>query len=117
MQQRKDPLTGEYFTPSRNNQLFASRKNQIRFNNNKANAKRKCKSQVDRVLDNNRTILQRLLAGSKEVKRSKDYLSGAGFNFGCFSHNRNIDGIIWICIYEYAYLKTPNNEYRIIKHS
>ena len=114
--QRKDPLTGELFTPSRNNQLFASRKNQIRFNNNKANTKRRSKAVVDNILDGNRSILQRLLSDKKEVKFSKDYLLGAGFNFGCLSHNRNIDGIIWTCIYEYGYIKTQNNEYRIIKH-
>lgn len=115
--QRKDPLTGELFSPTRNNQLFATRKNQIRFNNNKANQKRQQKSIIDKILDNNRNILIRLLSSKKEIKLSKDYLLGAGFNFGCISHNRNIEGTIWTCIYEYGYLKTSTNEYRIIKHS
>jgi hypothetical protein len=36
-----DPLTGELFTPERKNQIFATRENQIKFNNKKNSLKKK----------------------------------------------------------------------------
>ena len=72
----------------RNNQRFASRENQIRYNNIKAQEKRNIKSQVDRVLDKNRTNLHKLLDGKTEITKSHDFLLGAGFGFGYFSFYR-----------------------------
>ncbi|MCK5138017.1 MAG: hypothetical protein KAR19_19695 [Bacteroidales bacterium] len=50
MEKAKDLLTDEEFVKRRNNQRFASRQNQIRYNNMKAQEKRNIKSQVDRIL-------------------------------------------------------------------
>jgi hypothetical protein len=38
---KADPLTGELFTPERKNQKFATRENQIKYNNGKAALKNK----------------------------------------------------------------------------
>ena len=43
-----DPLTNEPFIKRRNNQKFATRRNQIRFNNIKAKKKKGCESIRDK---------------------------------------------------------------------
>ena len=63
MVQAKDPLTGELFYKARNNQKFANRQNQIRFNNNIAQKKRDAKLPFDRILDKNRLKKQRFFTG------------------------------------------------------
>ena len=44
-----DPLTGEEFVPKRSNQKFASRENQIRYNNLKAKEIRQAKSKTRKI--------------------------------------------------------------------
>lgn len=113
--QREDPLTGEQFVPRRMNQRFASRSNQVKFNNLKAARKRKAKARHDRVLDKNRNILQRLLGDKKEVVLSKDYLLGAGFNFRMQTHSLTSGQKVFVCIYDYAYTRLENNQYKIVR--
>lgn len=79
--QGKDPLTGEAFLKRRNNQKFATRKNQIRYNNLIAQKKRNTKGPTEKILDRNRLILNWILNGQKEIVKSKDFLLGAGFQF------------------------------------
>ena len=110
-----DPLTGETFFKKRSNQVFANRSNQIRYNNRKAYEKRKAKSPLDKILDNNRRILKTILGSSDEIVKSRDFLLGAGFNFGCSTHSVKIDGYKWICVYDYAYLPMDNETFKIIK--
>ncbi len=112
-----DPLTQESFIPERTNQRFASRKNQIKYNNLKAKEKRLVKSEVDVILDKNRTILRTVLNGNKEIILTRDYLLGAGFHFGCFTHSKIIKEKEYRCIYEYAYSPINNENYDIIKHA
>lgn len=115
--EQNDPLTGEKFTPRRTNQKFASRENQVRHNNLKAAEKRKAKSVVDKILDNNRSILKKVLAKNTEIVRSKEYLLGAGFHFGCVTHTIRRDTLQWTCVYEYAFMSIGNNSFKIIKHA
>ncbi|WP_103866723.1 hypothetical protein [Aquimarina sp. I32.4] len=111
-----DPLTQETFTKKRSNQKFATRENQIEFNNLKARRKRQAKAHLDRILDKNRSIMGFLLGDQKEVTRSHDFLLGAGFNFGCNTHTiLDHQGIKWSCIYEYAYCRTEDEKFKIIK--
>lgn len=114
MQEAKDPLTGEVFIKQCNNQVFANRKNQIRFNNLKAQEKRKATSQINRMLDNNRAILKRILNGEKETVKSLDYLLGAGFHFGVNTHTIKKGEKKWSCIYDYAYLLQAEKQFKII---
>ncbi len=102
MEEIQDLLTGELFTPSRSDQKFANRQNQIRYNNLKARQKRRAKAEIDRTLDTNRTILKKLLGTKKEVIKSRDFLLGAGFHFGISTHKIEKDNKLWSCIYEYA---------------
>ena len=115
MENARDLLTDEEFVKRRNNQRFASRQNQIRYNNIKAQEKRNIKSYVDRPLDKNRTILQKLLEGKTEVTKSKDFLLGAGFNFNYFSFVKNLVGSEYTGIYEFGIAKQQNDQYHIIR--
>ena len=112
-----DPLTQESFIPERTNQRFASRKNQIKYNNLKAKGKRLAKAEVDIILDKNRTILRAILNGNKEIIKSRDFLLGAGFHFGCNTHSKIIKNKEYRCIYEYAYTPLNNQDYDIIKYA
>lgn len=115
METAKDPLTGESFFKQRNNQVFANRQNQIKFNNLKALSKRKSIASISRIIDNNRTILKTILTDKTEIIKSLDFLLGAGFNFGCSTHSIKRDDKKWICIYDYAYTLIYENTFKIIK--
>lgn len=110
-----DPLTGEVFNKRRNNQVFANRQNQIRYNNLKAYEKRNAKAQIDKILEINRQVLKVTLGSNAEIIKSLDYLQGAGLHFGCNTHSINRDGVKWICIYDYAYSLIDTNIFKIIK--
>ena len=99
---RKDPLTDEIFSPKRSNQRFATRKNQIDYNNIKARNKRQKKAPLDKVLDKNRNILANILLEKNALKKSKEFLLGAGFNFKVFNRSIRSNGKNYQCIYEYG---------------
>jgi hypothetical protein len=115
MENAKDLLTQEEFTKHRSNQKFVSSKNRIRFNNLKARQKRLMKSFVDRNLDQNRTILSRIIGDKPEIIISRDYLLGAGFHFAYYSYNEEVNGVTYSGIYEYRIAKTSDGRYKIIK--
>ncbi|RCT54583.1 hypothetical protein [Winogradskyella sp. KYW1333] len=110
-----DPLTGEEFVPKRSNQKFASRENQIRYNNLKAKEIRQAKSKTRKILDTNRRVLQIVLGPHNEITRSYDYLLGAGLNFGFNTHTMKMQGVTWTCIDDYAYTRIDANTFKIIK--
>lgn len=68
-----------------------------------------------RVLDKNRQVLKLTLVPNEEIIKSKDYLEGAGLNFGYNTHSIIKNGIKWICIYDYAYTLIDSNNFKIIK--
>lgn len=113
--QQKDPLTGEMFTPKRTNQIFATKLNQIRFNNQKAYTKRKLVSPYNSLLETNRKIIIRILNEDKTRIVSRDYLLGAGYNMGCFVYMRNFEGKEYFGVYEYGITKLENGRYELIK--
>ena len=115
MEKARDLLTDEEFIKRRNNQRFASRQNQIRYNNIKAQEKRNIKSGVDRALDKNRTIIKKLLDGKTETTISKDFLLGAGFSFGYFSFYKDVEGTAYFGIYEFGIARRENDQYHIIQ--
>ncbi len=114
MEKAKDPLTGEEFNKKRSNQKFASRTNQIKFNNMKAYNKRKAKSIPNKILDRSRDVLKNALGDNDSVERSYDFLLGAGLHFGYYTHQINKDDLKWICVYDYAYALIDHNLFRII---
>jgi hypothetical protein len=111
-----DPLTKEHFTPKRSNQKFANRENQIKYNNQLAKLKRKEKAYVHSVLHTNWKILKELLGRQEEVVKSKDYMLGAGYTFGCHTHIREVKSIKWNMVYNYGYTTTnTRNNFKIKK--
>lgn len=111
----KDPLTGETFTKKRSNQVFANRENQIKYNNIKAAKERQAKARTRKILDTNRTVLQKVLGSNNEIVKSLDYLLGAGLHFGFSTHTMKIEGLNWICVDDYAYTAINTNTFKIIK--
>jgi hypothetical protein len=113
--ERIDPLTKQRFTPVRANQKFANRINQIRYNNLKALRKRRAKSKFDKVLDRNRTIMEKLLNGEDAIIKSRDWLEALDFSFDTFTHVRKFkDTTIGYC-YEFGIRRIEQNMYEIIR--
>jgi hypothetical protein len=110
-----DPLTGEEFVPKRSNQKFASKENQIKYNNLKAAKERQAKAHTRKLLDFNRKVMQRVLGSRDEVVRTLDYLKGAGLNFHYCTHTIRIQNLNWTCIDDYAYALIDTNTFKIIK--
>jgi len=115
MENAKDLLTQEEFIKQRSNQKFASSKNRIRYNNLKARKKRITKGPIDRMLDQNRTILSRIIGNKTEIIVSRDYLLGAGFSFAYYSFNKEVDGVTYSGIYEFGIVKISDDKFKIIK--
>ena len=115
MENARDLLTQEEFIKSRSNQKFASAKNRIRYNNQKARKKRMTKGPIDRMLDMNRTILCRIIANKTEKTVSRDFLLGTGFSFNYYSFLKEENGVTYSGIYEYGIAKTSDDKFKIIK--
>ena len=115
MEKGKDPLTQEFFIKKRTNQKFAKPENRIRYNNFKARRKRAAKSHIDKLLDRNRTVLERILNGKDEATVSKDFLLGSGFFFGYFQYQRSIESIPYSGIYEFGIARIRDGVFKIIK--
>lgn len=110
-----DPLTQEEFMKRRNNQKFASSENRIMYNNQKARRIRETKAPIQRMLDQNRNILCRILGDKNEVSVSRDYLLGAGLYFNYYSYVKEIDGVTYIGIYNFGITKLKDGRFKIIK--
>jgi hypothetical protein len=99
MESRIDPHTGKYFVPKRNNQQFATRENQVAFNNIKARLIRDSHVEIDKKIKQNSKILENLLIDSDKVVKSKDFFEGVGYNFPFFNNYRTHKGITYECVY------------------
>lgn len=111
-----DPLTGEVFYKQRSNQKFASRENQIRYNNKIAEEKRRIKASIDKKLDKNRTILKNILRNQTEVIKSIDFLHGAGFDFFIHTHNYIKGQQKFSCVYEFAFGIVEKGKIKIFRY-
>jgi hypothetical protein len=114
MENAKDLLTQEEFIKQRSNQKFASFKNRIRYNNLKAREKRLMKGSVDKILDQNRTILKRIFGDKTETIVSKEFLLGAGFSFNYYSFLKAINEVTYFGIYEFGITNISGDNYKII---
>lgn len=110
-----DPLTGEEFTPKRTNQRFASRENQVAYNNAKASDIRRVKAPKLKALDNNFKVLTKLLNGNNLKEVSTDFLLGAGFDFHSSSSLDRIGDKIYQGVYDLRITKVEDNLYEISK--
>lgn len=115
MIRRIDPYTHEIFYPKRNNQYFATRENQIAYNNQKAKYIRDLMAKIDNYIRNNWKILVDELKEDEIVTRTKDYLLGCGYNFKFFNYQIFIEGEQYFCIYNYGITMIESGLYKIIK--
>ncbi len=114
---RKDPLTGEEFIPKRRNQKFASRKNQIAYNNEKAYSIRMANEPTQRILNKNRKVLSQKLGDKKDVIVTEEFLRGADFDFGCYSNYVLIDKTTpAFKIFNYYLIPLENNSFKITQN-
>jgi len=116
MAQKTDLLTGEKFTPTRRNQKFASAKNRIAFNNNKAFELRDSKAFVDKPLKDNHRILSGLLKPNETKSFTKEFLKGKGYNTGVFSHYETHDNKSCPAIYQFILIDFTTNQSTIKIH-
>ena len=114
MIRRIDPYSGEVFFPKRNNQRFASRKNQIAFNNAKAKITRDMMAEIDYQIRKNWQILLDILKDRDSVIKTKDYLLGCGFKFNFFNSQRLIDSNFYFGIYNLGIRMIDSGLYEII---
>ena len=115
MNQRKDPYTGEVFTPKRNNQFFATRQNQVAYNNAKARKVRQLHSDIDNHIKKNWQILDDVLKLQSKVTRTKEFLKGAGYNFSLYNSYRMEGAYAYYGVYNYGIRAINDNQYEIIK--
>lgn len=111
-----DLLTGETFYKKRCNQKFATRRNQIRYNNLKAQKERELKKKIDAPLSRNRRILSKLLGKDNEVIKSRDWLMALGYDFSLYTSTIKLDAQLIPCVYEFCCQKITNDQYKIYRH-
>jgi 7-keto-8-aminopelargonate synthetase-like enzyme len=115
MIQRTDPHTGETFYATRSNQRFATRRNQVAYNNAKAKELRDQMNDIDNFIKKNLQILCIVVGDNNKAKCSKDFLLGKGFNFRFFNNQRVQDNNRYFGIYNYGIRPLENDKYEIIK--
>lgn len=113
--ERKDPLTGELFTPKRNDQIFANRKNQVEFHNAKAREFRDSALITNSKLKKNWEILI-LILNNKSIKIvKKDELMLFSFDFTYMTkYIKNSDQMF---VFNIALKELDDDNYRIIKYT
>ena len=113
---KKDPLTGEPFTPKRVNQRFASASNRKRYNNQQANALRKKRAAIYGPLNKTHLLLMKLMEGKNVATYSKEFLKGYGVELSLFNHIVSIDNIGHHAIFEFVILILSNNTVKILRY-
>ncbi|MDA9817151.1 hypothetical protein N9C19_00105 [bacterium] len=117
MKKRIDPHSGESFYPKRNNQRFATRANQIAFNNAKAQKEREIHLNIDNQIKKNWNILKSVLGKKKTAIKTKDYLLGRRYSFRFFNNLRTQDDISYYGIYDYGIRSLGDGNFEIINFS
>ena len=81
-----DPHSGETFVQKRRNQIFATAKNRIDYNNLQAAKLRDKKSNILKPMDANYSILCDLLKPNELKHLTNEFLVGKGFTHNLFTH-------------------------------
>lgn len=113
------PVCNKKFTANRISQTYCNIDNfscRTFFNNEKARLKRKAMSNVVKILDKNRSVVQKTLGDNLTITKSKEWLYGAGLDFNFITHSMKIENTTAGCIYEYALLNIGDNKIKIIKY-
>ena len=114
MKKRIDPYSGESFYPYRSNQKFASRENQIAYNNARAKARRDYLNEIDSCVKRNWQILLEILGEEKALEKSEEFLLGYGYDFRFFNNIRRENGLGYFAIYNVGMRQIDPEHYEII---
>jgi len=115
MNQRTDPFSGEVFIPKRSNQNFASRKNQVAYNNAKAQKIRALHTEIDSQIKKNWQILDGVLGIQEVSTKSKEFLLGAGYDFRLFNSYQTHEEHPYYGVYNYGIRTISETKYEIVK--
>lgn len=117
MGKRKDLLTGEEFEAKRIDQKFKSRENQIKYNNQQQNERRKKLNVKLGPLSKNQRILEKLMKGRASLRIHKEFLRGCGFVSGLFTHmdnHKDKNGVVNQYPVIFSFMLILENEHFII---
>ncbi len=115
-----DPLTKQLFVPKRKNQRFASRQNQIEYNNMIARTQRLAMKKIDMILKHNRKVLWRLLGEKPEYVVRKMRLISLGFDFNHYTHHVLVNEEkkkYALGIYDFMLENILNDNYKITRYA
>ena len=115
-EKKYDLLTGDEFIPKRSSQKFATRENAIKYNNLKAKERREEIKYVQEPLRKNFHFLKEELGNDKVKEFPVDYLRGAKYNFGVFTHFRTVGDISYPCIYQFMIVKINKEKLKFIRY-
>jgi len=108
-----DPHTGEEFFTNKRNKKFASKSNQVAYNNELFAVKRESESLITERLHHNQTIIRIALNGTKSTTVTKEYLIARGFNFYSITHFKKKDNTTFYGIFEFTYSVINNEQFKI----
>ena len=114
MKHRIDPFTGEYFYPSRTNQKFSTRENQIAYNNARAKDKRDYLNEIDSCVRRNWEILLELLGDENKLTKSEEFLLGYGYDFRFLNNIRKEGDKAYFAIYNVGIRQIDSKNYELI---
>ncbi len=112
---RKCLYSGEEFIPKKISQRFATPKNRIKYNNEKASKINLERAFIDKPLHGNRNILKELLGNKTEITVHQEFLRGKGYKFPLITHYDRWEGKNVPCTYEFMLITLPNEQIKIIK--
>lgn len=117
MMQKIDPYTKEAFIPSRQNQVYKNRKNQIAANNVRITQRRRSKHYIDEKLNRNREVLLKELDGMLEKEVFLRHLTENGFVDGYQTHQKQYSSSdVCKCIYEFDLFYINSEKIKIKKN-
>jgi hypothetical protein len=104
------PFSGELFPSKRKNQVFASAKNRRDFHNQRAAELRRIQSPINRHLEKNIRIVSELVKPGEQKTFVKSDLTKKGYNTSYFTHLDSLNGVNYMCLYQYFIKPSSNNE-------
>jgi hypothetical protein len=110
-----DPLTRREFQPHRTNQKFESPENQIRYNNLKAQRRRKAMAEVNKSLNKNFGILNKLMPNTGTAIFHKQFLLGKEFRFDVFTHIETYENTQYYALYNFIIIPIDQDHIKIVK--
>jgi hypothetical protein len=110
-----DPFTGKPFRQTKQTQRFATRENQVRFNNKKATEQRRTLSPYLIILFRNRKILRGLLGDKTERTVTRDFLQGAGYSFRYQTHTLDFNNQQAFGVFEYGLISLQSGQFKVIR--